>query len=119
MKFMISMFGSASEMTQVQSPGWITEMIAFMIDLDKRLTDSGELVYNEGLADGSTAKTVRLLENTPVTVDGPFASSGESLIGFWIVDVVDEARAIEICGQIVAWSGVVELRPVPAGPPEQ
>jgi hypothetical protein len=118
MKYMIAMFGSASTMTEVQSPAWITEMIGFMRQLDKTLTENGELVYNEGLSDGSMAKIIRLENGQPVATDGPFAEAKESLIGFWIVDVASEERAIEICGQIAVYSGVVELRPVPAGPPE-
>jgi hypothetical protein len=118
MKYMIAMFGSAETMTQTQAPEWIREMIGFMVNLDEELRQSGEMVYNEGLADPSAAKTVRLENGQPVATDGPFAEAKESLIGFWIVDVADEARAVELCGQIAAWSGVVELRPIPAGPPE-
>ncbi len=118
MKYLIAMFGSAESMTQTQSPEWIREMIGFMVNLDEELRQSGEMVYNEGLADPSAAKTVRLENGQPVASDGPFAEAKESIIGFWIVDVASEARAIELGGQIAAWSGVVELRPVPAGPPE-
>ncbi|MET4581948.1 hypothetical protein ABIE21_001438 [Conyzicola nivalis] len=119
MKYMIAMFGSASEMGATKTPEWINEMIAFMIDIDVRLRASGEMVYNEGLADGSQAKVVRLENGQPVATDGPFAEAKESIIGFWIVDVASEERALEICGEIVQWSEVVELRPVPAGPPVQ
>ncbi|MCU1423818.1 MAG: transcription initiation protein [Microbacteriaceae bacterium] len=119
MKYMIAMFGSASEMGTTKTPEWINDMIAFMIDIDVRLRASGEMVYNEGLVDGSQAKVVRLEHGQPVATDGPFAEAKESLIGFWIVDVESEARALEICGEIVVWSDVVELRPVAAGPPEQ
>jgi hypothetical protein len=119
MKYMIAMFGSASEMGATKTPEWINEMIAFMIDIDVRLRASGEMVYNEGLADGSQAKVVRLENGQPVATDGPFAEAKESIIGFWIVDVASEERALELCGEIVQWSEVVELRPVPAGPPVQ
>ncbi len=118
MKYMIAMFGSAEAMTQTQSPDWIREMIGFMINLDEELRQSGEMVYNEGLADPSTAKTVRLENGQPVATDGPFAEAQESLSGFWIVAVASEERAVVLCGPIAAGSGVVELRPVPAGPPE-
>ena len=40
------------------------------------------------------------------------------LIGYWVVDVENEARVIEIASQIVAYAGVVEVRPVPHAPPE-
>src|ERR1700710_3027419 len=112
MKYMIMMFGSAGEMAEIQSPEWITEMIRFMHQLNRDLTGSGELVEARGLVDGSQAKTVRPEGGGPVATDGPFAEAKESLVGYWVVDVEDEARAVEICGLITAWSGVVELRQV-------
>lgn len=118
MKYMIMMFGSASEMGETQSPEWIKDMIAYMIKLDKDLSESGELVYNEGLSDPDTAKLVALKDGVPVTTDGPFAEAKESIIGFWIVDVANEERVIEIASSIVKYSNVVEVRQVPAGPPE-
>ncbi len=119
MKYMIMMFGDAASMGEVQSPEWIREMIGEMIAIDKDLTDSGELVFQAGLADGSMAKTMRYADGGPVAVtDGPFAESKESLIGFWIVDVESEARLREIVGRIVKWSGVVEVRPLGEAPPE-
>ena len=119
MKYLIAMFGSAEEMGTSKTPEWIGEMIQFMIALDGRLRESGEMVYNEGLADPSQAKVVRLQNGQPVATDGPYAEAKESVIGFWIVDVASEERVIELCGEIAVWSGAVELRPVPAGPPAE
>ena len=116
MKYMIMMFGGAAEMTKTHSPEWITEMIGFMRDLDKELTEAGEMVFNEGLQDGDSAKVVRLVDGVPVATDGPFAESKESLIGFWVLDVADEARILEIAGRIVRYSGLVEVRPVGVAP---
>ncbi len=116
MKYMIMMFGSAGEMSETQSPEWITEMIAFMRNLDRELVQSGEMVFNEGLQDGDAAKIVRLTDGVPVTTDGPFAEAKESLIGFWVLDVADEARILDIAGRIVRYSGVVEVRPVGVAP---
>ncbi len=118
MKYMIMMFGSAENMMETKTPEWVREMIGFMVQLDKDLTETGELVYNEGLADPGTAKTVRLVDGTVTTTDGPYAEAKESVIGFWIVDVENEARLLEITESIVRYSEVVEVRPVPAGPPE-
>jgi hypothetical protein len=116
MKYMIMMFGGAAEMTETHSSEWITEMITFMRDLDKELTDAGEMVFNEGLQDGDAAKIVRLIDGVPVTTDGPYAETKESLIGFWVLDVADEARILEIAGRIVKYSGMVEVRPVGVAP---
>ena len=87
-----------------------------MRGLDRELTESGEMVVNEGLQDGGSAKIVRLTDGVPVTTDGPYAEAKESLIGFWILDVADEARILEIAGRIVQYSGVVEVRPVGVAP---
>ena len=87
MKYMIMMFGDAASMMETQSPEWIKEMIAFMQQLDKDLRASGELVFDLGLADGSTAKTVRREAGGAVASDGEIAGPGASLIGFWVVEV--------------------------------
>ena len=118
MKYMIMMFGSAAEMMEVQSPEWIKDMIGFMLQLDKDLRESGELVFNAGLADGSTAKTVSLENGVVVTTDGPFAESKESLVGYWVLDVESEARVLEIASDIVTWAQKVEVRQVADAPPE-
>lgn len=118
MKYMVMMFGSAGAMMETASPDWIREMIAYMTKLDQDLRESGELVFQAGLSDGDTARLVRLDDGIPVVTDGPFAESKESLIGFWIVDVESEQRVIELAGQVAKYAGVVEVRPVPAGPPE-
>jgi hypothetical protein len=115
-KYMIMMFGNAGEMMETRSPEWIKEMIGFMTDLDRELVEAGEMVYNEGLQDSDTAKVVRLVDGLAVTTDGPYAEAKESLIGFWVLDVADEARVVAIAGRIAHYSGVVEVRPVGVAP---
>src|SRR6266566_1568330 len=51
----------------------------------KELTESGELISGQGLADASTAKTVRVRNGVPATTDGPFAEAKEQLGGYLIV----------------------------------
>ncbi|WP_239000965.1 YciI family protein [Jiangella asiatica] len=115
---MIMMFGDAETMLASQTKEWIEEMIAFMIQLDKDLQESGELVFQQGLADASTAKLVTLEDGVPVVTDGPFAEAKESLVGFWVVDVEDEARALEIAGRIATYAGRVEVRHAMDEPPD-
>lgn len=119
MKYMLMTFGEAAGMMATKSPEWINEMIDFMRTLDNDLRESGELVDDNGLADGSTAKTVRWRDGVPVPTDGPFAESKESLVGYWIVDVENEARALEIAARIVAFvEAPIEVRQVMDAPPE-
>ena len=120
MKYVIIMFGDQATMVETRSTEWIKGMIRFMTDLDQELADSGELAASEGLADPTQATTVRFEHGAPVPTDGPFAESKESLAGYLIVDVDDEARALEIASRIVAViEGPVEVRQVMDAPPEE
>jgi hypothetical protein len=119
MKYMIMMFGSAASMMEAKSRDWILEMIEFMKQTNRDLQEAGELVAAEGLADGTQAKTIRFQNGIPVVTDGPFAEAKESIIGYWIVDVENEARAIEIASRVVAFThGPIEVRQVMDAPPE-
>jgi hypothetical protein len=119
MKYMIMMFGDQASMLEQRSVEWVREMIQFMHKLNADLTTSGELVSAEGLADATQAKTVRIQEGFPVVTDGPFAESKESLAGYWIVDVQDEARALGIASHVVAFThGPIEVRQIGDAPPE-
>jgi hypothetical protein len=91
-----------------------------MTDLDQELADSGERADSVGLVDPTLAKTVRFEQGTPVATDGPFAEAKESLAGYWIVDVENEERAIEIASKIVSFiEGPIEVRQVADAPPEE
>jgi hypothetical protein len=119
MKYMIMTFGSAEAGLAAMGKDWMLEMIQFMRKLDDDLRKSGELVSAEGLADGSQAKTVRFNNGIPVSTDGPYAEAKESLVGFWIVDVENEARAVEIASTIVEFvKQPIEVRQVMDAPPE-
>ena len=119
MKYMIMTYGTAEEGVKAMGRDWMLEMVAFMQALDKDLRESGELVDDRGLADGSQAKTVRFENGIPVPTDGPFAESKESLVGYWIVDVENEERAIEIASRIVAFiKAPIEVRRVMDAPPD-
>jgi hypothetical protein len=119
MKYMIMTFGSAEAGLAAMGRDWMLEMIQFMRNLDEDLRKSGELVDSEGLADGSQAKTVRFVNGASVATDGPFAEAKESLVGYWIVDVESETRAIEIASRIVDYvKQPIEVRQVMDAPPD-
>jgi hypothetical protein len=119
MKYMIMTFGSAEAGLAAMGREWMLEMIQFMQNLDKDLKASGELVDSQGLADGSQAKTVRIKNGIPVATDGPFAEAKEALVGYWIVDVENEARAIAIASKIVDFvKQPIEVRQIMDAPPD-
>src|SRR3977135_4268141 len=119
MKYMIMTFGSAEAGLEAMGKDWMVNMIQFMRNLDDDLRKSGELVSAEGLADGSQAKTVRFENGISVATDGPYAESKESIVGYWIVDVEDEDRALAIAARIVDFVKVpIEVRRVMDSPPD-
>jgi hypothetical protein len=101
--------------------------IAFMIDFDKRLRASRELVSAEGLAFPDQAKLVRAGKDGEPITDGVFPESKEFLAGYWIVDVETPQRAYAIAAQASAAPGPggapinmsIEVRQVMCGPPEE
>ena len=79
------------------------------------LKDSGEFILTQALVDPSQAAVVRVRNNQPVVTDGPFLEAKEYLGGFYLVDVADKARALELAAQIpdAAIDGLgVEVRQV-------
>jgi hypothetical protein len=119
MKYMVMMFGEAATMMETQTKEWIREMIDFMQKVNEDLRQAGEMVDARGLADGAQATTVRFDNGAPVATDGPFAESKESMIGYWIIDVEDQSRAVDFAKKIVAFThGPIEIRQVMDGPPE-
>ena len=119
MKYMLMMFGDGATMMQRRRQEWVGKLHEFIDSFNAELTSAGELVEARGLADPTSAKTVRLVDGRVVVTDGPFAEAKESLAGYWVLEVADEQRAIERAGQVVVWAERVELREVADGPPEQ
>ncbi|WP_321471832.1 YciI family protein [uncultured Paludibaculum sp.] len=99
--------------------------IAFMMNLNKELRESGELVSAEGLAGPEQAKIVRAGKDGAPITDGVFPESKEFLAGYWIVSVETTERAYAIAARASAAPGPggvplnipIEVRQVMSGPP--
>lgn len=103
MRFMLMMHaprGTGDYQLASWSPEDFKAHIAFMRDLNKDLTRTGEWVGGEGLAEPAAAKIVRAgKDGAPVVTDGPFPESKEFLAGYWIVEVDRPERAYEIAAR--------------------
>jgi hypothetical protein len=103
MKFMLMMHaprGDGDYQINRWKPEDLQAHIRFMKDLNRGLRDAGELVGAEGLAPPGQARIVRSKgAEAPEVTDGPFAESKEFLVGYWIVDVEDAARAYAIAAK--------------------
>ena len=94
-------------------PAQAEKMHAEYMTFTQDIINSGELVSGDALQGTETATTLRVRGNKTTTTDGPFAETKEHLGGFYIVDVKDLDRALELASRIPdAASGGVEVRPV-------
>lgn len=83
------------------------------VRLTHTLNERGEYRLAAPLQLASTAASVRVREGKPVVTDGPFAETREILGGFYLIDVENLDRAIEIAAQHPgARAGTVEIRPI-------
>jgi len=73
--------------------------------INNELTESGEFVATQGLAEPREAKVVRGEKNGMPVTDGIFPESKEFLLGYWIVDVASPERAYAIAARISAAPG--------------
>ena len=89
------------------------ELMGEVDALIKELTESGELIGTQALADPSNTKTVRVRDGVPAVTDGPFAEAKEQLGGYLIVDCESLERAAEIAAR---WPNArycaMEVRPI-------
>jgi hypothetical protein len=79
--------------------------------LMKEISDSGELVVAEALADPASSTLYRWSPERHFATDGPYAETKEHLAGFFLVDCESRERAEQIAERFAQPGGVVELRP--------
>jgi hypothetical protein len=117
MKYMLLIYNNAATLqalSEDERDAIFSEVNAIM----KELTESGELVGGEALADASNTKTVRVRDGVPAITDGPFVEAKEQLAGYLMVECETPERATEIAARWPdARHWAMEVRPlmVPSG----
>ncbi len=113
MRFMLTIYGDESQMATA-SEEQIGQVMEAYFAYDAELTGAGAKVAGEGLHPTAMAKTVQVNDGNTVATDGPFAETKEQLGGFYLIDVADEAAAIEWAAKVPAayMGGKVEVRAV-------
>jgi hypothetical protein len=104
----------ANPLTRGEAPKEELDAIFGEVDaLMSELNESGEWVGGEGLADPSTARTVRLVDGAAAVTDGPFPEAKEHLAGYCMIETETDERALEIAARWpdARYNGV-ELRAV-------
>ncbi len=107
MKYILLMSGTKAgvDTHHAWSPKDIETHLGGLRAVAKELSESGEFVATQGLAEPGEAKVVRGEKNGLPVTDGIFPESKEFLLGYWIVDVATPERAYAIAGRISAAPG--------------
>lgn len=112
MKYMLMIYDNP-DTRQLLREAQGAEMAAEVDALMKELTESGELIGGEALAEPVNAKTVRAQGGSPVVTDGPFIEAKEHFGGYLVVDCDSEQRAVEIASRWPnARFAAMEVRPI-------
>jgi hypothetical protein len=107
MKYILLMSGTKAgvDTYHAWSQKDIEAHMAVLKGINKDLTESGEFVATQGLAEPGEAKVVRGEKNGMPVTDGIFPESKEFLLGYWIVDVATPERALAIAATISTMPG--------------
>ncbi|MFI0372842.1 YciI family protein [Actinomadura sp. 1N219] len=102
--------GFVEELTEQERDALFAEVDGLM----QELSESGEWVAGEALADASTTKTVTAKGGQPAVTDGPFLEAKEHFAGYLTVDCESEERAVEIAKRWpdVRFGGRMEVRAI-------
>ena len=109
MKYMLLIYSDPSTFDPAASDKIMGEYMAFT----QEIIDSKEMVSGDPLQGPETATTVKVRKGKTATTDGPFVETKEHLGGYYIVDVPDLDRALELAAKIPdAASCAIEVRPL-------
>lgn len=113
MKYMLLIYnrpGFVEELSEQERTELFGEVDALMAEL----SESGELIGGQALADPSNTRTVRLSAGQPAVTDGPFVESKEQFGGYVTVECESLQRAVEIAARWpdVRLGGAMEVRPI-------
>jgi hypothetical protein len=113
MKYMLIIYGNKEKWDSFSADEQ-AESIERHERFNKKYFDTGELLGAYGLADAVEAKQVRVRDRLPAVTDGPYIEAKEYMASFWLLDVENEQRALEIAADMPSAEMVpIEMWPVP------
>lgn len=109
MKYMMLIYGAESAWSEESREACMLDSM----EICEGLAKAGELLDSSPLRSVSTATCLRIREGKTLITDGPFAETTEQLGGYYLLDVENLDRALEIAATIPpAKVGTVEIRPL-------
>ncbi|MFD7243452.1 YciI family protein [Streptomyces massasporeus] len=122
MKYLVMVQGTQADYEAMRgrasadSPAWSEEelqtMFAYMGAINDDLSESGEFIDGQGLAEPAQARHVTLGDDgKAVITDGPYGETKELLAGYWVLECESLERVTEIADRVARC-------PQPAGAPD-
>ncbi|MDQ0716146.1 hypothetical protein QFZ55_005598 [Streptomyces luteogriseus] len=122
MKYLVMVQGTQADYEAMRgkasanSPAWSEEelqtMFAYMGAINDDLSESGEFVDGQGLAEPAQTRHVTLGDDgKAVITDGPYGETKELLAGYWVLECESLERVTEIADRVARC-------PQPAGAPD-
>jgi hypothetical protein len=112
MKYLMLIYGNQEKWSSIPAEDW-PEAIAKQDAFNSRYRATGELLGAYGLADAARARLVRREDGQPAVTDGPYLETKEYIASFYLLDVENEERALQIAADM-PWADrePVEVWPV-------
>ncbi|MYS94887.1 MULTISPECIES: YciI family protein [Streptomyces] len=122
MKYLVMVQGTQADYEAMRgrasanSPAWSEEelqaMFAYMGAINDDLSETGEFVDGQGLAEPAQTRHVTLGDDgKAVITDGPYSETKELLAGYWVLECESLDRVTEIAERVARC-------PQPAGAPD-
>ncbi|MGK5693503.1 YciI family protein [Streptomyces sp. URMC 128] len=122
MKYLVMVQGTQADYDAMRgrasagSPAWSEEelqaMFAYMGAINDDLSETGEFVDGQGLAEPAQTRHVTLGDDgKAVITDGPYSETKELLAGYWVLECESLERVTEIAERVARC-------PQPAGAPD-
>ncbi|WP_217239419.1 YciI family protein [Streptomyces sp. AC555_RSS877] len=111
MKYLVMVQGTQADYEAMsgkgspESPAWnaqqLEAMYAYMAAINDDLSETGELVDGQGLAEPARARTVTLGDDgKAVITDGPYSETKELMAGYWVLECASLERVTEIADRV-------------------
>jgi hypothetical protein len=112
MKFIVLVY-TDSTLIDALPDGRLDSMLDECFTHTGELQRKGHLIESQMLAEGKTAKSLRVRNGRSTTIDGPFTETKELLAGFNLIEAKDMDEALRIASKLPwAQTGCLEVRPV-------
>jgi hypothetical protein len=124
MKYLVMVQGTQADYDAMSgratphAPAWtqvqLKAMYAYMSWINDDLTESGELIDAEGLAEPARTRLVaRGEDGGTVITDGPYGETQEVIVGYWLLECASLARVTEIAERVTRCPGPEGLTDYP------